>query len=247
MPAACIHARHHAGTAALVAAFQNLPATGSPSNSRLCGASHNPGDPIPQLSFGVLVVRHVWNCLAKWQPKAWFGMAMKKLVIPAIMAAVVQCVCAVEYVTLSNSNREINIAQGSLVEIVACTAWQEQAESWNLRLELTLAAGDVVNVPVFVGSAAPILKQKFTGLSKAKISLKSGDPIKDALTLKITPVSEIGNAGPKTVLVIPEGSSGEFDVVIESSGDMVTWTPMHSQGVTGNGPQTFFRTRIIKK
>jgi hypothetical protein len=68
-----------------------------------------------------------------------------------------------------------------------------------------------------------------------------------AVTLKITPAAKIDSAGPKTVLVIPEGSTGDFDVVIESSSDMVTWKPMHSQGVTGNGPQTFFRTRIIKK
>lgn len=183
-------------------------------------------------------------------------MHMKKLLIPAIMAAFAQYACAVEYVTLSNSNRETNIAQGALVEIVACTAFQPTSESANLRLELTLANGDVVTVPLVMylfnsglPYPNPLINQKFTKLLKARIfnSQIQVANLTDALTLKITPAAEIESAGPKTVLVIPEGSTGDFDVVIESSGDMVTWTPMHSQGVTGSGPQHFFRTRIIKK
>lgn len=197
--------------------------------------------------------------LVCWCPPWCFTDAMKILAIPSMMAALAQIVCAVEYVTLSKSNPEANIAPGALVEIVACTAWAPQAASWNLRLEMTLANNDKVDVQAGMqignsfasGSIAPfvspLINQKFMNLAKARIYRTDSKAIEDALTLKITPADEIGSAGPKTVLVMPEGSTGDFDVVIEASGDMVTWTPLHSQGVTGNGPHTFFRTRIVKR
>jgi hypothetical protein len=187
-------------------------------------------------------------------PPWCFTDAMKTLVIPSMMAALAQIVCAVEYVTLSKSNPEANIAPGALVEIVACTAWRQEAASWSLKLEMTLASGDIVDVSAHMQMpsgglflVSPLINQKFMNLAKARIYRTDSKAIEDALTLKITPADEIGSAGPKTVLVMPEGSTGDFDVVIEASGDMVTWTPLHSQGVTGNGPHTFFRTRIVKR
>jgi hypothetical protein len=179
---------------------------------------------------------------------------MKNLLIPSMMAVLIQTVCGVEYVTLSHSTREKNIAPGALVEIVGCTAWAAQAQSWNTRIVITFGNGDTVNTPLVAststGTTLPpaVLKQKFTNVTNFRIfNTSTGDVVSDALTLKITPPSEIESGGPKTVLVIPEGSEGEFDVVIESSGDLVTWTPMHSQTVSGTGPKTFFRTRIVKR
>jgi hypothetical protein len=46
---------------------------------------------------------------------------------------------------------------------------------------------------------------------------------------------------------IPENSTGNYDVVVESSGDMTTWSPFVSQTVQSDTAKNFFRVRIVKK
>jgi hypothetical protein len=61
------------------------------------------------------------------------------------------------------------------------------------------------------------------------------------------PAAEVNAVGPASVLVIPEGSTGDYDIILESSTDMVTWTPFHSQTLSSTAPTNLFRTRIVKK
>ena len=179
---------------------------------------------------------------------------MKKLAIIAVLIAPFHSILAVEYFTLSNSAKTVTVAPNSLVEVVGFTNWARTTDSTSVILAFTLANGDVISGPLIGGYTSgsdfpvQILKQKFTNVTQIRIYGLNGESMEGAAaTLKVTPASEIESAGPKTVMVIPEGSTGDFDVVIESSGDMVTWTPMHSQTVSGSGPKTFFRTRIVKK
>ena len=64
------------------------------------------------------------------------------------------------------------------------------------------------------------------------------------VTIKITPAEAVA---PTTVLVLPETPGGNYDLVVESSGDTVTWAPFHSQAVLSGGANAFFRVRIVKK
>lgn len=67
------------------------------------------------------------------------------------------------------------------------------------------------------------------------------------LSLSITHTEELSRVGPTSVLVIPENSTGNYDVVVESSGDMTTWSPFVSQTVQSDAAKNFFRVRIVKK
>ena len=67
------------------------------------------------------------------------------------------------------------------------------------------------------------------------------------MTLKITPANEIGATPAGAVLVLPENSTGDYDVVIESSDDLVNWDTVITQVVDGTTSPNFFRARIIKK
>lgn len=67
-----------------------------------------------------------------------------------------------------------------------------------------------------------------------------------AVTLKITPANEINVIGPNTYLVLPENSEGNYDVIIEGSNDLTTWTPFVSQTVNSTSSPAFFRAKIIK-
>jgi hypothetical protein len=189
------------------------------------------------------------NGLAGWEPIKGNGRAMKQTLSLIFAACLTLPLSAGEYHTLSNSNRTVAISAGALVEIVGYSAWDGAN---GCSIELTLANGDTTSSYIFGGLSnptPPIRGQKFFSLTQVRIFSAAipEQPILAAVTLKITPAAEIDSAGPKTVLVIPEGSTGDYDVVIESSGDMVTWTPMHSQTVAGSGPKTFFRTRIVKR
>lgn len=67
-------------------------------------------------------------------------------------------------------------------------------------------------------------------------------------TFKITRAASAANAMvPSTAVVIPNDAEGQFEVILESSIDMVTWTPAMPGTYAGNNPNRFFRTRIVKK
>ena len=59
------------------------------------------------------------------------------------------------------------------------------------------------------------------------------------ITLKITPVSERNVVTPATVLVLPENSTGNYDVVVEASDDLVSWLPFFSQTVNSQTAKKF--------
>jgi len=67
------------------------------------------------------------------------------------------------------------------------------------------------------------------------------------VTLKITRANEVNAVQPTSVLVIPENSTGNYDIVVETSDDTATWTPFHSQTVLATDPKRFFRTRIVRR
>ena len=52
---------------------------------------------------------------------------------------------------------------------------------------------------------------------------------------------------PSTAVVIPNDAEGQFEVILESSIDMITWTPAMPGTYASNNPNRFFRTRIVKK
>ncbi|MCW0220636.1 MAG: hypothetical protein OJI67_20080, partial [Prosthecobacter sp.] len=52
---------------------------------------------------------------------------------------------------------------------------------------------------------------------------------------------------PSTAVVIPNDAEGQFEVILESSIDMIIWTPAMPGTYASNNPNRFFRTRIVKK
>ena len=162
---------------------------------------------------------------------------MKKL--QPLLAALTLVFCitpiaqGVEYKTLkvlTNVDSEIDVLPTDIVEVVyfssndQVASFQYQDGSW--------APGAFVQNRPFV----------ITGATKLRLSSSSGGP--RFVTIKITPAEAVA---PTTVLVLPETPGGNYDLVVESSGDTVTWAPFHSQSVLSGGANAFFRVRIVKK
>ncbi|MEO1835859.1 MAG: hypothetical protein ABGZ49_10245 [Akkermansiaceae bacterium] len=48
------------------------------------------------------------------------------------------------------------------------------------------------------------------------------------------------------MLVLPEDTTGNFNLIIEESDDLVSWTQFFSQTVNSDTASKFFRTRVVK-
>ncbi len=152
------------------------------------------------------------------------------------MAALLRSSYATEYVTLTDNSPDVDILPSSMVEVTAVLPVSY------VIVRFTFADGKVVESSLnssYVGS-------QLTGLTKAEIvRFNSYDTIGTA-TFKITPSNEINAVAPTSLLVIPENSTGNYNIVVETSSDTATWTPFHSQTVSANDAKRFFRTRIVK-
>jgi hypothetical protein len=145
---------------------------------------------------------------------------------------------AEEYKTLyaMTSDASVDVLPTDLVEIVYSGA----TFGYNIEYRVQLENDSFLQAALNPGS--PL---KFTGIKSFKVfTQSSGKPV---VTLKITHTEELSKVGPTSVLVIPENSTGNYDVVVESSGDMTTWSPFVSQTVQSDAAKNFFRVRIVKK
>jgi len=70
------------------------------------------------------------------------------------------------------------------------------------------------------------------------------------VTLRISDASlfERGtsNHHPSTAAVIPAQASGDYDVILESSADMISWSPVNPGSYGGTDAAQFFRVRIVE-
>lgn len=141
----------------------------------------------------------------------------------------------VEYKTLkvlTNVDSEIDVLPTDIVEVVF-------ASSNNLSASFQYQDGSWATAVLVNAQSNPVV---VTGATKFRIHADSYGS--RYVTLKITPAEAVA---PTTVLVLPETPGGNYDLVVESSGDTVTWAPFHSQSVLSGGANAFFRVRIVKK
>jgi hypothetical protein len=60
-------------------------------------------------------------------------------------------------------------------------------------------------------------------------------------------VTRSGSGTASNSVVIPQDPAGSFQVILESSADLITWTPVAPGTYSGSTAQRFFRTRIVKQ
>ena len=185
---------------------------------------------------------------------------MKTILAIAFTALSLTAAQAIQYVTLNENNATVQVQPGDLVEVVGFAPLRNssgpiiifQYEN-GVRREANI--GPISDLSGQKESFAAMKSMKFTGLNQ--ISTRGWRrpnqgiaPITDlvwgVITLKITSASEINAVTPSSVLVLPENSTGDFDVIIESSSDLVSWLPFLSQTVNSQTARRFFRTRVVR-
>ena len=141
---------------------------------------------------------------------------------------------AMEYVLMTPDTPTLELDASDVVEVVG-----GHADS-GYNNPLTGRFGYAPDIDRSIGA---IVGNEWTGL----ISLRIYGHRSSAVTLKITRANEVNAVQPTSVLVIPENSTGNYDIVVETSDDTATWTPFHSQTVLATDPKRFFRTRIVRR
>ena len=141
---------------------------------------------------------------------------------------------AMEYVLMTPDTPTLELDACDVVELVG------QYVNSGYNNHLTGRFGYAPNIDRTIEA---VVNYEWTGL----ISLRNNGHSSSAVTLKITRANEVNAVQPTSVLVIPENSTGNYDIVVETSDDTATWTPFHSQTVLANDPKRFFRTRIVRR
>jgi hypothetical protein len=145
------------------------------------------------------------------------------------------------------------------------------ASSKSYSAMITLGAGDVATlesagdekpyVEIFVGgvlfeepSFTPIASggwvlrpHKVAGPATIRLMIESGSiPTNSWGTFTINRATAIENAIPANAVVIPEEAGGQFQVILESSTDLINWQTANPGNYGGSTIRRFFRTRIVR-
>lgn len=65
-------------------------------------------------------------------------------------------------------------------------------------------------------------------------------------TFSVTRANTAANVIPANAVVIPQDAGGQYQVILESSTDLLNWAITNPGTYGGNTPGRFFRTRIVK-
>lgn len=154
-------------------------------------------------------------------------------------------------------------ATGETVTLTTPHRSQTSAQPAYSVMTITLEEGEIATA-LYVSNTAYI----DVTLQSISIRLDGNDPNQDNLpviagpaTIRLANYSNISPAlstfsikrantpqtTPSQVVVIPDDGQGDREVLLESSTDMVTWTPTQAGLFNSNNAARFFRVRIIPK
>ena len=174
---------------------------------------------------------------------------MKSILATALLVLSLSAAFAVEYETWllktpppgQAAHRSLTVLPTDLVEIVGLGG------TGTIVLGVTMADGSQFSDSFTFEYRSPakktgILQGPITGIRQLTLTTASTFLV----TIKVTPASQINLVGPTTILSVPDRRVGNYDVVIESSRDLVSWAPFFTQTVTTDTNTHFFRTRVVR-
>lgn len=178
------------------------------------------------------------------------------LFIFACVAGLLRTPCiGAEVVTLSvnspgiagaYSPTTITLAAGDVATLEAST------HSTYRLVEFTVATGVFREAPWTNGGpgGTPVFKPiKIAGPASIRFGFPPNtysEPDSSWGTFSITRATALENAIPANAVVIPEDAGGQFQVILESSTDLVNWQAANPGNYGGSTQRRFFRTRIVR-
>ena len=112
-----------------------------------------------------------------------------------------------------------------------------------------------LQITVDASTTLKLYLQDQNGMGTAGFATKLGHIITGAtainavgtwVTVKISAPPQETPTQPTNAAAIPEDANGQYQVIMESSTDLITWTPANPGTYGGNTTKRFFRTRIVR-
>jgi hypothetical protein len=110
-------------------------------------------------------------------------------------------------------------------------------------LEINLGAAPLV---LLQGNYVPASPYRLAGPATIRLRSNSTAASPKIAVWSITRANSAANVIPANAVVIPEDAGGQYQVVLESSTDLLNWAVANPGTYGGSTPRRFFRTRIVK-
>lgn len=171
------------------------------------------------------------------------------LLLSLLLTLVIPATAETISIVTSDANAEphysdkVILAAGDVAEVIY---------NPNSSLAMEIKIGEIFVNETSLNNSDPLNMPKIAGPAELRVFLppyhRSPYPYVSLTTFKITRAVPAATAMvPSTAVVIPNDAEGQFEVILESSIDMITWTPALPGTYAGDNPNRFFRTRIVKK
>ena len=155
------------------------------------------------------------------------------LVVPPYQSGATSITRYSDTITLATGDSSKVVFNGMIVVGSIGQAFEVTIGAWTFDMPISSTL-DYNGVPIIAGPATIRLKQA------------GGTTVPIIATLSITRANSAENVIPANAVVIPEDAGGQFQVVLESSTDLLNWAVANPGTYGGSTAKRFFRTRILK-
>ncbi len=147
------------------------------------------------------------------------------------------------WATLAGSGNSISIPSGETALIVY--------SSQNANLQFTFGGeAAVTSIVPQTNSGGPSVEEPLPIAGPATITIDPNGPNNTGMVVGMiiigTEIPALREGIPSTAVVVPIDNSGNVDEILESSTDLITWTPANSGVFDTSEQKRFFRLRTVR-
>lgn len=133
-------------------------------------------------------------------------------------------------------SQTITLAAGDIAEIM----YSHSGDTLEYQI-----GTDTFSVATQIGNQASN-QPKVAGPAVLRLSRANLSSVATMALIGITRANSAANVLPANAVVIPEDAGGQYQVILESSTDLLNWAVANPGTYGGSTPKRFFRTRIVK-
>lgn len=152
-----------------------------------------------------------------------------------------------EVYVIKGDGTELDLGSTTNVQIVSCSIPTQDAGgvAYVFALEY-LVDGNWVSQKHYSGRIELVKNQIIPNCSKVRLTVPNGYLIVRCGSLNYLAGGGAAELTPTNSIVLPESSTGQFQLILESSTDLITWVATQPGIINAPTSARFFRSRLVK-
>ena len=151
-----------------------------------------------------------------------------------------------EVYAIKGNGTEFDLGSTTNVQIVSCSVPAlNPSTTYPFSVEYFIDGAWVVHNH-HTGQLGNIPNQIIPNCSKVKLNAANGFLIVRCGSLNYLAGGSSAELTPTNSIVLPESSTGQFQLILESSTDLITWTAIQPGIINAPTSFRFFRSRLVK-